>query len=148
MSNIKIKSNLLILPMFNEALAYFRSKEYPVPVLKMVRRICKKIDEEMGELREDSRILIRDIFGKDFSEREVYKLAFVNAEKRDKQFKELAFPPEKQEDFLKRCAIFETKAEELTKDTIEIPFPKVVLPDTVTFREDFALILQDVIDLD
>ncbi len=146
MKNITIKTSVLIHPMFNAALMSLEAKELPIPLMKQVRRIGKKIREEMKEIQEDTRIVIRDVFGDRFTDTEVNILVRGGKEKRDKILEELSFSSEKQEDFKKALGIFEAKSLEVGAIPVEIPFPKIVLPETITFRSDFAEILEDVID--
>lgn len=146
MKNITVKTSVLIHPLFNVAFTSLEAKELPIPLMKQVRRIGKKIREEMKEIQEDTKIIIRDVFGDRFTDTEVNTLVRGGKEKLDKILGELSFSPEKQEDFKKSLEAFEAKSLEVGEILIEIPFPKIVLPESITFRSDFAEILEDVID--
>lgn len=146
MKNISIKTSVLIHPLFNAAFAALEAKELPIPLMKQVRRIGKKIREEMKEIQEDTKVIMRDVFADRFTATEINILVRIGKEKRDKAFEEMTFSPEKQEDFKKSLETFETKSQELSGGVVEIPFPKIVLPESITFRSDFAEILEDVID--
>lgn len=148
MRNINVKTHIVINPLFFIALNDLRARELPIPVLKQVRRIEKKFLEEMKEIQADTDIVIRDVFGTEFTREEVIILIRGGQDKFKEIFEELKFPPEKQESYLKRAAIFDQKSKELGDQVIEIPFPKVVLPEDFKFRTDYATILEDVIELD
>jgi len=146
--NITIKSESLIMPMFMFALNHVSTKEFSVPLMKQWRRIKKSILKEVAEIKEDTQVLIKDIFGDRFSQKEI--LTYFGSEEKDRP-KVLAgfeFSPDKLEDFNKSLEVFEKKTKELGDIVVEIPFPKFVLPDSVTVREDCASFLEDVIELD
>lgn len=148
MSNIKLKAETIINPMFNISLDHVSSKELPIPLMKQWRRIKKKLLEETKELQEDTKVVINQVFGDRFTKEEINAFFRGKAEDRDKILLGFGFSPEKLEDFKKSVESFDQKSKELGDQVIEIPFTKFVLPDSVTVREDCATILEDVIDLD
>lgn len=148
MSKIIIRSAVLINPVFHKALAELQASRIPVPVLKHLRRIAKKIGEEFKDLQEDTKQIMKDVFKDILPEDQLEKILKVKKENHSDLYKEFKMSAEKQEAFAALYKEFDSKCIELGNTTSEIPFPKVVLPENFEFRTDYATILEDVLDLD
>ncbi len=148
MKNITLKSSALINPLYFVALNSLAAKELPVTHMKQLRRIVKKLRDELKDIQEDTDIIIRDTFGDSFSKEEVISLVRADDKTIEKIVAVLKLSPERIEEYKKLLPKFNEKAKELGESEIEIPFPKIVLPEKFEFRTDYAAILEDVIDLD